>query len=137
MPKDYHTKGANYNEFKVTGKRQYKIGLKAAHVLGRPAYFSHLPNGQAHLVICNFFNNPSSVYSEEPTNLVGTKGHSFHIYNDDGRFGGFAELECNGQTIGGSTGKSVSSDQLVFWIYIGEDEKVRRIAHHLLGVSLD
>ena len=136
MPKDYHRTGANYNEFRITGKQQYKVGLKAAHILGRPSYFSHLPDGRAYLVICNFFNNPSSVYSEEPPGLVGEKGQSIHIYNDDGSFGGFAELECNGQTIGGSTGRSNSSDQLTFWIYIGEEGQVKQIAQHLLGASL-
>ncbi len=136
MPEDYHRSGINYNEFRITGKKQYKVGLKAAHILGRPSYFSQLPDGRAYLVICNFFNNPSSVYSEEPPALVGKKGQSIHIYNDDGSYGGFAELECNGQTIGGSTGRSNTSDQLVFWIYIGQEEQVKQIAQHLLGVSL-
>ena len=136
MPEDYHRSGINYNEFRITGKKQYKVGLKAAHILGRPSYFSQLPDGRAYLVICNFFNNPSSVYSEEPPALVGKKGQSIHIYNDDGSYGGFAELECNGQTIGGSTGRSTTSDQLVFWIYIGQEEQVKQIAQHLLGVSL-
>ncbi len=136
MPEDHYVRKAGHSEFKISGKQQYKVGLKAAHVSGRPSYFNQLPDGRAYLVICNFYINPSSVYAEEPPDVQGAKGNSVHIYNDDGSFGGFGELECNGQTIGGSTGKSSTSDQLVFWLYIGAEEKVKQITHHLLGISL-
>ena len=60
----------------------------------------------------------------------------FHVYNDDGGLGRFGELECNGQTIGGSTGRSSSTDQMLLWIYVGDMTAIKEIALHLLGVEI-
>jgi hypothetical protein len=83
-----------------------------------------------------FFTNPSVPYVEGPFHTPGCQGHSFHVFNDDGGFGGFGELESNGQTIGGLTGRSSSTDQFVLWFYQGVIEKVKTIARHLLGIEL-
>jgi hypothetical protein len=58
------------------------------------------------------------------------------VYNDDGQGGGFGEMECNGQTIGGATGRSSSTDQMVLWLYVGAAEKVNKLVPHLIGVEL-
>lgn len=127
---------SNHVRLKITGDRRYKVGYKAAHVFGRLAYFNHFDDGRAYLIVRNFFNNPSVPYIEEPAHLPGCRGHSVHVYNDDGNFGGFGELECNAQTIGGVTGRSASTDQLLLWFYVGAADKVKEIALHLLGVEL-
>ena len=84
----------------------------------------------------NFFNNPSAPYAEEPDHTPGCRGHSIHVYNDDGNAGGFGELECNAPTLGGETGRSSSTDELVLWLYIGAPAKVKEIGLHLLGIEL-
>lgn len=45
-------------------------------------------------------------------------------------------MECNGQTIGGMTGRSSSTDQMVLWLYIGPSSKVKNLIPHLVGVEL-
>jgi hypothetical protein len=125
----------NHVRLKITGNRQYKVGYKAAHVFGRLAYLNHLDDGRAYLIVRNFFNNPSAPYAEEPDHTPGCRGHSIHVYNDDGQAGGFGELECNAQTIGGETGRSSSTDQLVLWLYVGASEQVKEIGLHLLGIE--
>jgi Family of unknown function (DUF6786) len=127
---------ANHVRLKITGNRQYKVGYKAAHVFGRLAYHNHLADGRAYLIVRNFFNNPSAPYTEEPDHTPGCRGHSIHVYNDDGNAGGFGELECNAQTIGGDTGRSASTDQFVLWFYLGAPDKVQEIGLHLLGIEL-
>lgn len=127
---------SDHVRLKITGDRQYKVGYKAVHLFGRLAYFNHFDDGRAYLIVRNFFNNPSVPYIEEPAHLPGCRGHSVHVYNDDGNFGGFGELECNAQTIGGVTGRSASTDQLLLWFYVGAADKVKEIALHLLGVEL-
>jgi len=126
----------NHVRLKITGDRQYKVGYKAAHVFGRLAYYNHLDDDRAYLIVRNFFNNPSMPYAEEPDHTPGCRGHSIHVYNDDGNAGGFGELECNLQTIGGETGRSSSTDQLVLWLYIGAPDRVKEIGLHLLGIEL-
>lgn len=127
---------ANHVRLQLTGRQQYKVGYKAAHLFGRMGYFNHLDDGRAYLVLRNFFNNPSVPYAEEPDHTPGCRGHSVHVYNDGGQFGGFAEMECNLQTIGGETGRSASTDQLLLWLYVSAEEKVKTIALHLLGIEI-
>jgi hypothetical protein len=126
----------NHVSLKITGKRRYKVGYKAAHVFGRLGYLNQLNDGQAYLLIRNFFNNPAAPYAEEPSHSPGQWGQSIHVYNDGGMFGGFGELEVNGQTIGGETGKSSITDQFVLWLYVGDVDKLKMLATHLLGVAL-
>jgi hypothetical protein len=123
-------------EFRITGRRRFKVGVRAAQTFGRLAYFNRLEDGRAYLLIRNYFNNPSSPYVEEPAHLPGAQGDSIHVYNDAGMFGGFGELECLGQAIGGPTGRSSTTDQQVLWLYAGPPDKVAAIARHLLGVEL-
>jgi len=118
---------------RITGNRQYKTGYKSAHVTGRMAYFHHFDRKQAYLIVRNFYNNPSSIYPEEPPEMPGRRGDSIFIYNDDGALGGFGEMECMGQTIGGVTAKSSSTDPMALWIYKGPSKKLRMIISHLLG----
>jgi hypothetical protein len=120
----------------VTGDRRYKLGIKAAHLLGRIAYYRPLGDGRGSLLVRNFFCNPSSFYPEEPAGQPGRRGDAVHIYNDDGALGGFGELECQGQAIGGETGRSTSTDQVILWLYVGAPQKLSAIAHHVLGVEL-
>ncbi len=121
---------------KITGDRQYKVGYKATHVYGRMAYYYQLDGDRAYLIVRNFFNNPSVPYIEEPPHIPGCRGHSIHVYNDDGNAGGFGEMECNGQTIGGPTGRSASIDQMILWLYVGAPEKIKKLVPHLIGVEL-
>ena len=125
-----------YVRLKITGDRQYKVGYKAAHVFGRLAYHNHLDDGRSYLMVRNFFNNPSAPYAEEPDHTPGRRGHSIHVYNDDGNAGGFGELECNAQTIGGDTGRSSSTDQMVLWLYVGPPGRIQEIGLQLLGIEL-
>ena len=133
---DLHTIYPDHVRLQITGSRQYKVGYKAAHLFGRMAYFNHFDDGRAYLIVRNYFNNPSMPYAEEPDHTVGRRGHSVHVYNDSGDFGGFGEMECNLQTIGGETGRSASTDPLVLWLYVGDEEKIREIAVNLVGVEI-
>ena len=121
---------------RITGDRQYKVGYKAANVFGRMGYYNQVGDGPAYLVVRNFFNNPSMPYAEEPADAPGNRGHSIHVYNDDGNLGGFGEMECNAQTIGGETGRSASTDQLALWLYVGAKDRLKEIGLQLLGIEI-
>ena len=133
---DYQTVHPHHVALRITGQRRYKVGFKAAHVTGRLAYFNRPDSDLAYLLVRALFSNPSSVYPEEPPNLPGSRGESVHVYNDDGGYGGFGELEVHGQTIGGETGKSSSSDLVLLWLYVGAPERLKLIARHLLGIEV-
>ena len=120
----------------ISGRKQYKVGVQAAQTFGRLAYLNQWHEGQATLIVRNFFNNPSAPYAEEPAAQPHRRGRSIHIYNDDGALGGFGELEVNGQTIGGVGGRSTTTDQFVLWFYLGAPARIKKIASFLLGTPI-
>ncbi len=117
---------------KITGKRRYKVGYKAAQVTGRLAYLRHGDDCSL-LYIRHFFSNPSSFYNEEPPLSPGVKGFSVHAYNDAGDGGGFGEIEANGQAVGGESGRNVAVDTFVTWMYAGSRQGVETVFHTLMG----
>jgi hypothetical protein len=121
---------------RLTGQRQYKMGYKAAYMTGRMGYLHTLPDGRGFLLIRNFFNNPSSIYCEEPDNQPGVNGHSVHVYNDGGQYGANGEMECNGRTIGGATGRSQTHDEFIHWAYVGDVQRLKQVGRVLLGTPL-
>lgn len=119
----------------ITGTQRFKAGYKAAGVHGRLAYFAPA-DPQPYLLVRAFFVNPSAPYVEEPPQEPGVTGQAVHIYNDDGHLGGFGEMECSGQAVGGATGRGASVDTFTLWAYTGPAEKLRAIARALLGVAV-
>jgi hypothetical protein len=120
----------------ITGQRRYKTGYKAAPLTGRLGYYNRLDDERAYLLVRNFFNNPSTIYNEEPVERPGFFGDSVHVYNDSGALGGYGELECAGQTIGGVSGKLRMTDEFLMWLYVGTPGKLNAISQILLGVDL-
>jgi hypothetical protein len=118
----------------VSGHTQYKVGIQAAQVFGRMAYTNTLDDGRAYLVVRGFHNNPSAPYLEEPPHVPGRSGHAMHVYNDDGGLGGFGEMECGGQAIGGALGRHAGTDQYLLWFYVGPAQKIDAIFANLIGV---
>ena len=128
-------KNDGYLKINITGQRQYKIGYKATCMTGRMAYLNTQPDGNGYLLVRHFDNNPGATYSEEPPDQPGINGHSVHVYNDGGGFGGFGEMECSGQSIGGHTGRTTSTDEFQMWAYVGQVEHLKVILYTLNGVS--
>jgi len=126
----------NHVRLRLTARQMYKTGYNAAHHFGRMGYVRRLADGRLSLLVRNFPNHPSSEYPEEPPDQPGRRGDSIYIYNDDGQFGDFGEMECSAQTIGGLTGRSSASDTLSLWLFVGSPEAVRRIGMVMLGVTL-
>lgn len=120
----------------ISGQRQYKVGYKAACVTGRMGYYHTSDAAPAYLLVRHFDNNPSALYSEEPPDAVGVRGHSVHVYNDGGQLGGFGEMEASGQAIGGDSGRTTSTDSFTLWAYRGTPQQLAWVARCLLGVDL-
>jgi hypothetical protein len=123
----------------ITGRQQYKVGYKAPCMTGRMAYLNMLEGDSYYLLVRHFHNQLNNLYAEEPPHQPGSNGHSVHVYNDGGEFGGadgFGEMECTGTTIGGQTGRREALDAFSMYIYVGTKPRLARIAEFLLGVAL-
>ncbi len=122
----------------ITGARQFKVGYKALCMSGRMGYYRELYDGTASLLVRHFPNNPGNPYAEEPPALPNVRGHSVHVYNDDGGMGGennFGEMECTGTTIGRSLGKKEATDLFQIWVYAGAPSAVKALLPYVLGVD--
>ncbi|WP_119070582.1 DUF6786 family protein [Aggregatilinea lenta] len=124
----------DHRRLAITGHDRYKIGLHTAYLTGRLGYVAPAGSDRTRLIVRGFFNNPSSIYTEQPEHSPGYFGDSVHIYSDGGGLGGFGELECAGQTIGGATGMSATTDTFLVWIYEGPTARIDAISRILLGV---
>lgn len=88
--------------FEVTGKQQYKVGISPASSRGRYAYVREF--GDDYLVIYReYFNQPWREYCDAPLDEQDTQGDSIQVYNDNGDFGGYGEIEHHtpGLRVGG------------------------------------
>ncbi len=132
----YMQNDTDVTRLKATGDCRYKVGLKAAQVKGDILYFSE-QDGNPYLYVKRFFSNPSAEHGEESATLPGENGLSTYVYNDDGRIGGFSELECNLQPIGGRNRRRKSSDIICNWFFFGEFERLKEIAATLTGKQMD
>ena len=50
--------------------------------------------------------------------------------------GGFGEIECYGQALGGAGRRTTAADTTVLWIYHGHPAAITEVARRLLGERL-
>ena len=130
---DHETVAENGICLRITGDSRYKIAYRSAVLTGRFGYMADSDTDSSVLIIICYPNDPSAMYSEEPPLIEGDTGYSIHVYNDDGKSGGFAEMECNMLTIGEPTGIDHASDRLTKWIFTGRKDRLQAVAKILLG----
>lgn len=117
---------------KVTGDVRYKLGFKSLNTTGRSAYIGNFTDGTPYLFVRSFHNNPSSVYCGAPYSDPEVYGHPLYLYNDPGSQGGFAEFENCGTTIGGDTHLRKSHDDVYYYFFTGDREKLLALANEIL-----
>lgn len=124
----------NHVKIKIDCKKQFKVGIKSVQHFGRFAYIGILSDKRCYLLVKCFYNNPSSTYTSEVVSRAEINGCSLDIYHDDGRYGGYAEMECYGQHVGGDTGNTFCTDQIYTWLYIGDSTVIEKIKKMILGI---
>ncbi len=133
---EYQELNEKHVKLNITGDRRYKVGYNSAFLTGRCGYCNRTSDKTSYLFIRNFLNNPSAQYTKEPADLPGARGNSIHVYNDNGEFGGFAELECSGQPIGGKTKTDEGTEQIITWLFYGDNQNLTEVSKILLGVDI-
>ncbi|WP_050639114.1 MULTISPECIES: hypothetical protein [Clostridia] len=123
-----------YAELDVTGNRKYKVAYRSAQTFGRMAFVKRWGNGW-HLMVRNYYNDPSTPYCSEPWGDLGNRGCSVYYYNDDLSNGGFAEFESGGLTLGGDANRQISHNTTSLWFFFGGKEEIEKIMRYLLGIN--
>lgn len=123
-----------YAELDVTGDRKYKVAYRSAQTFGRMAFVKRWGDGW-HLMVRNYYNDPSVPYCSEPWGNLGNRGCSVYYYNDDLSNGGFAEFENGGLTLGKNADRYISYNTTSLWFFFGGQDEIRTIMKYLLGID--
>lgn len=109
---------------RITGDTRYKIGVHRLSSLGRILYRQPFDETRDLLMVRIYPNDPTGRYADEPPAERGVNGFSCHMYNDDGKLGGFGEIETMGSPIGGSNGTSEALDRTLMLFYLGDRNEI-------------
>lgn len=123
--------------FLIDGKRRIKMGLLAEHVTGRMGYYRRHDAATASLVVRIFLPQPGEAYVDLPRDSEDVfGGDAIQAYNDDGRFGGFGEMEYHDPALIVGQGVKQRSGSCVTHVLFGRDQAVRQAGEALLGVGM-
>lgn len=126
-------RAADHVRFPVTGETPHKLGLRAADVTGRMAYLR--PAGEHGTLIvrqaCVF---AGGTYADYPAHSRERRDIALQFYNDDGRMGGFGEMEYH-SVAAAPDNLYVTRDLSRTWCFAGPLNKLQALGAQLLGVS--
>lgn len=87
----------------ITANQQYKIGIAPDSINGTVAYARKVSD--EYLVICRkFFPQPWRTYCDVPILDLKSQGDAIQVYNDDGEYGQFGEMEYHSPSLQVGTG---------------------------------
>jgi hypothetical protein len=79
---------------KIDGKFRGKLGIAPAAARDWLGYLCDRgPN--SYLIIKQFLVDPTGIYLDHPWGQTAAYGDPVQLYNDDGKMGGFGEMECH------------------------------------------
>jgi len=121
---------------KIDGKFRGKLGF-APWACGRfIAYLSPGKDESGKLFIKEFDVDPNGVYLDHPWGKPSEYGDAIQMYNDDGKMGGFAEMECHGAAKVLKPGEK-ESHTVTLSVYAGKLVVLKKIAGEILGLDMD
>jgi len=117
VPRDYFTPITDESwsregvllRFEISGETVYKIGLAPGEVSGRMAY-ARLVEDEYFVILREFCPQAWRLYADVPMNDLGGSGDAIQLYNDDGTFGGFGEMEFHSPALEVGRGPQVLQD---------------------------
>jgi hypothetical protein len=103
----------------------FKVAFAAKDILPSITYLRS-DAGVAVAVVLDFDGQANGTYFEEPPDCRGDSGYSAFLFRDDGRFGGYAELEVVGQLAPNNAGgdRKLASLTLTTTLLMGPENLV-------------
>lgn len=120
---------------KIDGKYRSKIGVNAKASGKGIALLRDDGGGNGVLLVKLFAVDPKGTYVDKPWGKPSNYGDVIEMYNDDGKSGGFTELECHGPAKVLKKGETQSHD-VVLHIFKGPIPELQKIGSVLLGADL-
>ncbi len=120
---------------KIDGKYRCKIGVNGPSAGKGIAFLRDDGGGQGVLMAQLFEVDPKGAYVDKPWGKPSDYGDAIEMYNDDGKMGGFCELECHGPSKVLKKGEA-QSHEMTLHIFKGPIPELQKIGSALLGADL-
>ncbi len=120
---------------KIDGLYRSKIGVNGPAAGKGIAFLRDDGEGRGVLFVQIFSVDPNGVYVDKPWGKPSDYGDAIEMYNDDGKMGGFCELECHGPAKVLAKGE-VQDHEMVLHVFKGQITDLRIIGSALLGADL-
>jgi len=134
VPPDRIAVGDRAITVKIDGKYRCKLGINPEYAGAGIAFLAEDEQGQGRLYIKHFMVDPKGKYLDHPWGLPSDYGDAIQMYNDDGKMGGFAELECHGPSHILAPKEKQSHDIFVH-ILTGPVDKLKEIGSQILELD--
>lgn len=121
---------------KIDGRYRSKIGVNGPSAGKGIAFLRDDGQDQGVLFVQLFPVDPKGIYVDKPWGKPSDYGDAIEMYNDDGKSGGFCELECHGPARVLAKGE-VQSHEMVLHVFKGSIPELKKIGSALLGVDLE
>ncbi|MDZ7331283.1 MAG: hypothetical protein ONB31_04855 [candidate division KSB1 bacterium] len=137
VPPDRITIADDYISVKIDGKFRCKLGFAPWAARNGIAYLSYQKNSdQGILFLKQFDVDPHGIYLDHPWEKPYDYGDAIQMYNDDGRFGGFCEIECHAPAKLLAPNEKLSHT-VIFSIIVGPLENLKQVAADQLKINMD
>jgi hypothetical protein len=137
VPPERITIGNDWISVKIDGKFRCKLGFAPWAARNGIAYLSYKKNSdQGILYLKQFDVDPAGIYLDHPWEKPYDYGDAIQMYNDDGRFGGFCEIECHGPARALEPNEKLGHTVMLS-VIIGDLERLKKIAGEQLMVDIE
>jgi len=137
VPPERMTIADDWITVKIDGKFRCKLGFAPWAARNNIAYLSYKKNSdQGILYLKEFAVEPEGTYLDHPWEKPYDYGDAIQMYNDDGRFGGFCEIECHGPARALAPNEKLGHT-VTLSVVIGDLGRLKSIAGKKLGVDMD
>ena len=137
VPRERLAQGQDWVSVKIDGKFRCKLGFAPWAARNGIGYLHYQPGSdEGVLYLKQFPVEPDGVYVDHPWEKPYDYGDAIQLYNDDGQFGGFCEIECHSPARQLPPGDSLSHS-IKFSIFIGKLDELKQIAAQQLQVDME
>jgi hypothetical protein len=120
---------------KIDGKYRSKIGVRPEASNSGIAFLRDNRDNTGVLYVLLFPIDLEGIYVDKPWGTQSSYGDAIELYNDDGKMGGFAEIECHGPAKKLGRGE-VQSHHAMLYIFAGTIPELKTIGSTLMNADL-
>jgi len=137
VPPERLSLGNDWASVKIDGKFRCKLGIAPWAARNGIAYLSYKQGSDdGILYLKQFDEDPAGLYLDRPWERDYDYGDAIQMYNDDGRFGGFCEIECHGPAKDLEPSEKLEQT-VTLSVYVGKLDLLKAIAGEKLDVNMD